>query len=178
MFASVSARVWAAPAFVCLKIVHARICSGFCVLQQKIHTGVIQNRNYVPCYGCSSVIFPLIKRAVHRTLASAFSISPWSREEMVSVHLSVFIHFFFGLATRRHSAYLRSFFSSLWAFYSPKWMVTIFPAFVHISFSRWNSTDILLLTACSRHNQPTSDSRNVKTLNCPLFSRLGENDGE
>lgn len=94
MFASVSAHVWAAPAFVCLKIVHARICTGFCVLQQKTHTGVIQNRNYVPCYGCSSVIFPLIKRAVHRTLASAFSISPWSREEMVSVHLSVFIHFF------------------------------------------------------------------------------------
>lgn len=47
-----------------------------------------------------------------------------------------FYTLFFGLATRRHSAYLRSFFSSFWAFYSPKWMVTIFPAFVHISFSR------------------------------------------
>lgn len=90
----------------------------------------------------------------------------------------VFLYTFFWPRYEETQCLFKIIFSSFWAFYSPKWMVTIFPAFVHISFSRWNSTDILLLTACSRHNQPTSDSRNVKTLNCPLFSRLGENDGE
>lgn len=105
MFVSVSAHGWAARVFASLKIVHACVCAGFCAAQLKTPTGVIQNRNCVPCSACSSAIFLLINRSQHKTLASAFSISPWSREEMASIHLSVFILLFF-LASLREDTVL------------------------------------------------------------------------
>lgn len=68
------------------------VCTYSCLCVTTVtHMGVIQNRNYVLSSGCFSVIFPLINCTLQRALASAFSISPWSREE--SLHLSVFIHF-------------------------------------------------------------------------------------
>lgn len=94
---------------VCVPENCTRICTGFCVLQQKIHTGVIQNRNYVPCYGCSSVIFPLIKRSTQDTRLS-FQHQPMKQRGDGECASECFYTLFFGLATRRHSAYLRSFF--------------------------------------------------------------------
>lgn len=120
---------------VCVPENCTRICTGFCVLQQKIHTGVIQNRNYVPCYGCSSVIFPLIKRSTQDTRLS-FQHQPMKQRGDGECASECFYTLFFWPRYEETQCLFKIIFSSFWAFYSPKWMVTIFPAFVHISFSR------------------------------------------
>lgn len=61
-----------------------------CLSATITHT-VIQSRNDALSSGCSSVIFPLIKRSPHWTLASAFSIGPWS---YVWVFYTLFTLFF------------------------------------------------------------------------------------
>lgn len=126
------------------KIVCVSMCVStqvVCVMPAITRTGVIQNRTSVLSTGCSCVIFLLIYRSPHRTLASAFSISPRSRREMESQHLSVFIHFL-SLSASRHSAYLRSFFFILLGFLQLRDTWRLFSLLLFTSLSPAGETDI------------------------------------
>lgn len=102
-----------------------------CLSSARVQRGKSQGKNRHPPV-VLPFLCPLIRRSARRSLALAFSISPWSRAEL---HLSVSslqkdtaFYFFFFL--------LQSFLcSSLWAFHSPKCRLSILPAPVHTSFA-------------------------------------------
>lgn len=112
------------------------------------HTRVIQNKNYALSSGCS-VIFPLIKRSAHspQLLASA--------HEVEKSYMWVF-YTIFSLSSRRHSPYLRWFFSILQSFLQPpKCTLPILPALLT---SLLQVKHISLLTARSQSCHQNGDA--------------------